>query len=1007
MWSLSAMAVALSVMVVIFPLQRAAAQTSPDDILKGLKNQSGDLGTNGTQDTTRPTLQIYQPSVPTTLPSPPSTVELQYAERAGRTGQFLRQFGYDVLGVPNSVALSQSGAVQDGYVLGQGDQLIFTLRGQENATYRQNIDRDGTVILPKLSPIQAAGRTFGDVRKDIEARVAQAYISTNVYVSLGNVRQVSVLVSGEVRAPGSRILSGFASPLDAILLSGGVAKTGSLRSVRLLRGGVTRTIDLYAVLTGGGASSIGLLRDGDKIYVPPIGGTMAITGAVARPGIYELPSGASAVSVQTLVRLAGGTPLGGAYTVSKTSLDRTGNSHLVPAAPNAPVRSGEIVYVNASHNASLDHVSLLGAVMVPGSAPLSSNSTVANLIHSASDLKPDAYTPFAIIVRRDPVTNANTVIPFSLVGSLSGRNAVALRGDDTVYVFTRAEVQALAMVATRDVNAPYIAGQGPQNQTFSNNPQQQGAFNPNDPRSAALATATLAAGSGQQNSYGTPGFNGQQGVPGSQPYGQPGGVAPYGQTQGANPQLQNGQTPYGPQQPYGGQNPANPYGQNPYGQNPNAQNPYDPYGQNPYAQNPYGQGAYGSTGNSGLNDPNAAQLAANAAQAAALQQAQALAERNGNAFSQTIPKPWPPKTDDQRISEIAENLGLPADALLHTASDSLIWVLDDVRLPGPYIVSSGTSLSDIVQAAGGALQNADLSSIEVTSTIYDQAMGLSRTSRTTFSSTEVASISVHPLDVVRIRPVFSDRERGTITIAGQVRYPGVFDITRSERLSSVLERAGGMTDVAYPYGAVFTRRAAAVAEKEGNEREAREVESELTTLSTLASAQAQAASQNASYLLTIVQELRTMPVLGRVMVTADPAVLAAKPELDIILEPGDSLYVPKRPSSVAVSGEVLNPGSFQFRAGLTVQDYLQLAGGTSQSADDGQIFVVLPDGSASPMDSSWLKFGDDHRIPPGSTIVVPRDLRPFDWGQFLKDFTQIVSQIAVAAASLSVVTNHN
>lgn len=973
------MAVALSVFVVIFPLQRAVAQTSPDDILKGLKNQSGDLGTNGTQDTTKPTLQIYQPSVPTTLPSPPSTVELQYAERAGRTGQFLRQFGYDVLGVPNSVALSQSGAVQDGYVLGQGDQLIFTLRGQENATYRQNIDRDGTVILPKLSPIQAAGRTFGDVRKDIEARVAQAYISTNVYVSLGNVRQVSVLVSGEVRAPGSRILSGFASPLDAILLSGGISKTGSLRSVRLLRGGVARTIDLYAVLTGGGASSIGLLRDGDKIYVPPIGGTMAITGAVARPGIYELPSGASAVSVQTLVRLAGGTPLGGAYTVSKTSLDRTGNSHLVPAAPGAAVRSGEIVYVNASHNASLDHVALLGAVMVPGSAPLSSNSTVANLIHSASDLKPDAYTPFAIIVRRDPVTNANTIIPFSLVGSLSGRTAVALRGDDTVYVFTRAEVQALAMVATRDVNAPYIAGQGPQNQAFANNPQQQGALNPNDPRNAALATATLAAGSGQQNPYGTPG----------------------------NPQLQNGQTPYGTQQPYGGQNPANPYGQNPYGQNPYAQNPYDSYGQNPYAQNPYGQGAYGPAGNNGLNDPNTAQLAANAAQAAALQQAQALAERNGNAFSQTIPKPWPPKTDDQRISEIAENLGLPADALLHTASDSLIWVLDDVRLPGPYIVSSGTSLSDIVQAAGGALQNADLSSIEVTSTVYDQAMGLSRTSRTTFTSTEVASISVHPLDVVRIRQVFSDRERGTITIAGQVRYPGVFDITRSERLSSVLERAGGMTDVAYPYGAVFTRRAAAVAEKEGNERESREVESELTTLSTLASAQAQAASQNASYLLTIVQELRTMPVLGRVMVTADPAVLAAKPELDIILEPGDSLYVPKRPSSVAVSGEVLNPGSFQFRAGLTVQDYLRLAGGTSQSADDDQIFVVLPDGSASPMDSSWLKFGDDHRIPPGSTIVVPRDLRPFDWGQFLKDFTQIVSQIAVAAASLSVVTNHN
>ena len=101
--------------------------------------------------------------------------------------------------------LAQSGGVQDGYVLGQGDQLIFVLRGQENSTYRLRIDRDGTVILPKLSPIQAAGRTFGEFRKDVEARVARSYVSTNVYVSLADVRQVSVLVSGEVRAPGSRI----------------------------------------------------------------------------------------------------------------------------------------------------------------------------------------------------------------------------------------------------------------------------------------------------------------------------------------------------------------------------------------------------------------------------------------------------------------------------------------------------------------------------------------------------------------------------------------------------------------------------------------------------------------------------------------------------------------------------------------------------------------------------------------------------------------------------------
>ena len=126
----------------------------------------------------------------------------------------------------------------------------------------------------------------------------------------------------------------------------------------------------------------------------------------------------------------------------------------------------------------------------------------------------------------------------------------------------------------------------------------------------------------------------------------------------------------------------------------------------------------------------------------------------------------------------------------------------------------------------------------------------------------------------------------------------------------------------------------------------------------------------------------------------------------MVLQPGDTLFVPKRPSSVAVTGEVLNPGSFQFRANLSVDDYVRLAGGATQSAEEGRTFVIMPDGSAEPQDRSWLSIGGG-RIPPGSTIVVPRDLSPFDWTTFLKDFTQITSQLAVTAASLSVISQHN
>jgi protein involved in polysaccharide export with SLBB domain len=314
----------------------------------------------------------------------------------------------------------------------------------------------------------------------------------------------------------------------------------------------------------------------------------------------------------------------------------------------------------------------------------------------------------------------------------------------------------------------------------------------------------------------------------------------------------------------------------------------------------------------------------------------------------------------------------------------------------------------MIQAAGGVQQTADLSSIEVTSTNIDQHSGITRTTRNNYSGTNnrIASVSIQPLDVIRLRPVYSDREEGTVTVAGQVRYPGEFDITRDERLSNLLRRAGGLSEVAYPYGAIFTRRAAALTERAGNERSARELDNEIPTLIQSPGAQGQDLASASTYLASLARSLRQMPALGRIVITADPAVLAVKPELDFVLQPGDTLFIPKRASTVTVSGEVLNPGGFQYRSGLSFSDYVKMAGGATQSADSDRTFIVFPDGSSTPIDSGWLSFGGNENVPPGSTIVVPRDLRPFSWSQFLKDTTQIVSQLAITAASLSILSNN-
>src|SRR6185437_11373031 len=164
------------------------------------------------------------------------------------------------------------------------------------------------------------------------------------------------------------------------------------------------------------------------------------------------------------------------------------------------------------------------------------------------------------------------------------------------------------------------------------------------------------------------------------------------------------------------------------------------------------------------------------------------------------------------VRSTARTLGVTPEILVRMAGDHLVWVLDQVQDPGAYLAAGGTTLEDIIQIAGGALDRADLSFVEVTSTNFEQLAGSSRTVRTGYKwmPDDFRKVSLRALDVVRLRPVFSDRDQGQVSVAGQVRFPGTFDITRAERLSSLLDRAGGLTDEAEPYGAIFARRRAAV-----------------------------------------------------------------------------------------------------------------------------------------------------------------------------------------------------
>ncbi len=206
---------------------------------------------------------------------------------------------------------------------------------------------------------------------------------------------------------------------------------------------------------------------------------------------------------------------------------------------------------------------------------------------------------------------------------------------------------------------------------------------------------------------------------------------------------------------------------------------------------------------------------------------------------------------------------------------------------------------------------------------------------------------------------------------------------------------------------MFTRASVRERQQEGFARTARELE---TSLIQVASGQAVAGSRgNRSDLgaaisagRELANSLREARAAGRMVVEANPVLLAARPELDVLLEPGDIIAIPKRPNEVTVVGSVLNPGSLQFRSGWRASDYVRASGGTQRFADPSRAFIVLPNGQSTAAGlSAWQQGGPP--IPPGSLVVVPQDPSPYETWGFVRDLTQVLGQISVSAAALAVI----
>ena len=331
-----------------------------------------------------------------------------------------------------------------------------------------------------------------------------------------------------------------------------------------------------------------------------------------------------------------------------------------------------------------------------------------------------------------------------------------------------------------------------------------------------------------------------------------------------------------------------------------------------------------------------------------------------------------------------------------------------VKAPGDYPLEPEMRVSDLLRA-GGKLDPAAYSGTAELSR-FRRADGERQSEllqidlAAILSGNSAADVLLQPFDVLTIKelPEWSTRE--SVTLLGEVRFPGSYPIRRGETLRSVIERAGGLSTLAFTRGAVFTREELRQRElqraKELSQRLRRDLAA--VAIQTSQASQSGDAAQSALAAQALLSQLEDASPVGRLVINLD-GVLAREvgSRDDIILRNGDQLIVPKIKQEVAVIGEVQNSTANLYRAGLSRNDYLSLSGGLTNRADGKRTYVVRADGSVVASTGGWFGKRGDMNIQPGDTIVVPLDTERLPPLPLWQAVTGILYNAAVALAAIS------
>lgn len=335
-------------------------------------------------------------------------------------------------------------ATPENYKLGPGDEVIIDMWGINETSIRQTISPEGRIIVSQVGPIYLNGLTIKAAAEKIRRAFSQKYAGVNgsnpsseISVTLGQIRTIQINVMGEVRTPGTYRVSSFATVFHAIYRAGGITPIGSLREVKLIRAGKpVATVDLYDYLVTGSMESDIKLMEGDVIQVPTYSDLVSIEGNVKRPMFYEVKDGET---VQNLLEYAGGFASdafkGEVRLVRQTGLEREIMTVSESDFSTFKLTDGDVLTVDANIDRFANRVEVRGAVFRPGMYQLGGDiATVRQLVEHASGLKEDAFRGRAIITREKDDLTLET-LSFNIGGIMDGTVPdIVLRKNDILII---------------------------------------------------------------------------------------------------------------------------------------------------------------------------------------------------------------------------------------------------------------------------------------------------------------------------------------------------------------------------------------------------------------------------------------------------------------------------------------------------------------------------------------------------------------------------------------------